>query len=177
MRVLQSGLGEKYNDVNDVKEEKEESEGEEEESEEERSTREDTEGSPSGYNLRRGTPRQPDPSIIYSTPPKDQPALPRPRKNPPTALTVLRDSLYKDLSNQMHSILSGQGYTFPSDISAAARSMKVLNANARGGQGKKSVLAYVKECSGGMESPDVRVTRLHRDDERAVEFRESLRLW
>ena len=56
MRVLQSGLGEKYNDFNDVKEEKEESEGEEEESEEERSTREDTEGSPSGDNLQRGTP-------------------------------------------------------------------------------------------------------------------------
>ena len=77
----------------------------------------------------------------------------------------------------MRSILSGQGYTFASDMSAAAGSRKVLNANARGGQGKKSVLANVKDGSGGMNSPKVRVTRLHRNDERAVDFRERLRLW
>ncbi len=197
MRVLQSGLGEVY-DVDAVKDEVEESENEEEEeSEEERTSREETEGSPSGYNLRQRTPKKPDPSFVYSPPPK-QPDLPRstskkvtprkkanpsnggpnsPHKNAPTTVTVRRDSLSKDLSNQMHSILSGQGYTFAADISAAARSRRVLKSSGRVRQGKRNVLEDLKEGDGGMESPDVRVTRLERDDERAVEFRERMRSW
>jgi len=209
MRVLQSGLAERYENVAPSNQGTNEENDDGDEIKVDVSVRvtrpgvadsparslDSTESSSSRYNLRQRTPRKIDPSYVYNiaTPSKlssvqhnalaavdhshggASTSTQTPKQ--PSAQTTRRHSLSKELDTQMHSILSGERYTFSSDLSAARRSNR--DATSAGDSRKTGHERLIDEerTTSGMESPDVRVTRLDRDDERAIEFRERLRSW
>jgi hypothetical protein len=215
MRVLQSGLAERYEDVPPSIPDSDEEDAEADEVKVDVSVRvtrsgvgespalwlDSTESSPSRCNLRQRTPRKQDPSYMYmAATPSKLSTRPRTETNPLAAVdnrhetaststpkfkrsstssaqTTRRDLLSKDLNTRMHSILSGERYTFSSDLSAARRSHRgAAGASDSRKTGYARLLDEEQKMS-GMESPDVKVTRLDRDDERAIEFRERFRSW
>jgi hypothetical protein len=216
MRVLQSGLAERYEDVPSSDPDSEEDDGDQDQDEVKvdvsvRQTRSGVgesparslgsiESSPAQYNLRQRTPRNKDPSYVYmtGTPTKTSTSrrnetnplsavdnshelastsTPTPKRSSTSSVqNTRRHSLSKDLDIQMHSILSGERYTFSSDLSAARRSHR--GAVGPSDSRKTGYVRLLEEQKmGGMESPDVKVTRLDRDDARAIEFGEKFRSW
>jgi hypothetical protein len=214
MRVLQSGLAERYEDVPPSNPDTDENDDDDEvkvdvsvrvtgsgvaASPARSSASKDS--TPSRYNLRQRTPRTQDSSYVYMAATPSKPSTSRQNETNPLAAvdkrhqaaststpkanrsytsaaqTNRRDSLSKDLDSQMHSILSGERYTFSSDLSVARRSHRSAVGISESGKTSYTRLMDEQQRTGGMESPDVKVTRLDRDDERAIEFRERLRSW
>ncbi len=151
-------------------------------------------GSP--YNLRKRTARKEDAHYIVSTPTRrPRKAAPASPAEPPSSSTApratrpaapplhrhatdaatqtRRDLLSAELSDQIRSILSGEGYTFASDMAASRR------AGRKKTQTRQDSLRATGEGEGGPGSisPDIRLSRLDRDDPRAIEFRERIRPW